>query len=162
MSTEKSSKKQMKTSKKIMIGIVVVATIAFAICLIVDVYNRKQIKKLEALEDTRLFSYEAEIDNVRNIAKLYKIYDQESYDDARKSIKMSAEMSKLLFPTEEYVGGIGYEPEVDIVDIQYVYAPDSDVQTFVVWLNKIDGENTREYDIVCKYSQGYLIDLQGY
>lgn len=152
----------MNKGKKVLIAIAVIATAGLIACIGVDKYEKSQLKKLEQLQDTRLFSYEAEIENVREVAKIYSIHDDESYQDAKESIKMTSYMEQALFPTEKYTGSETEEPSVSIVDIQYVYEPDSEVQTFVVWLTKEVNGEVRDFDVICKYHQGYLIDLQGY
>lgn len=152
----------MSKGKIVMLVIALIATIGLIICFIVDRYERGQIEKLASLQDTRLFSYEAEIEEVRKITKIYSIYNEETYQDAKSSIKMTSDLSKILFPTEHYGAENGIEPSVRVVDIQYVYAPESEVQTFVVWLTKEVNGEIREFDVVCKYHQGYLMDLQGY
>lgn len=146
----------------------VVFLFLFLVCGLVAIsqlYIHGQVDKLKKLTDVRLFSYEAQVPYVRKIAEVYTITDDTSYQQAKKDIKMSSGMRSKLFPTAHYVG-VGtnsVKPNAQVQDIEYVYNPKATYQTYLMHLTVTNPDNTvYTYDIVCIFSKGVLIDLQGY
>ena len=124
----------------------------------------KELGKLDNMRDTRLLEYEAYIGTVNNIGKLYGIYDETSYQDAKQNINFAPDLKNRLFKSEHYKG-VKYNtpPQVTVEDVKYEYNPYSSIKKYLatIYVTYENGVVTR-YNVVLEYSDNMIIRMQGY
>lgn len=147
------------------LSILLVGVLLFALVAGVStLYIRKQMNELEKVKDTRLLGYESYIGTVNNIKKLYGIYDEASYQDAKQGVNLSPDLRNNLFIDEHYKG-IKYSsaPVVEITDVRYEYAPEDAYKRYLVTLNTTyDNGKVTTYNVVLEYKDNVIIRMQGY
>jgi len=128
---------------------------------VMEYFNRQAQKYVNTLYDTTVIDFEAYRGALNNLVTIYSIYDDNSYQNAKKSCNLSDTLYHRIFTTEKYSGSYVKKPTVAARTIEYELEPSLDnVRTYYVVLEVRNNDNnkTRVYNIIATLKDEMLID----
>lgn len=119
--TKKAKVQKIKDRLSLIFGLLFL--IALLVSFILTVFFRMEAKNLKGIQDTTAIEQMAYQKTAESAVKLLQIYDEASYQSAKKSIPFDTKLSKSYFSAEHYgKQALYYEaPKVKILSVQSNY-----------------------------------------
>lgn len=146
---------------KITTGIAIVVLVAVALLITLEIFNRNALNSVNAMYDTTVIDYEAYKTTLSELQTVYSIWDEYSYIEAEKTVKLSSGLKDKIF-TGYQSTGMTSAPAVDFIDITYELEPVyNGMRTYFCQLRITDRtKNKTEYKNIIATVQGdYIIDF---
>lgn len=119
--------------------------------------SQSQLKAASKLTDSRLLPYENMVDKVKSVGLLFTIYDDDSYQLAKSSIKMSDELKARYFISDIY-RDTAEEITIAWQDVLYEIT-ENDYVTYLLYFTTTQGTRTVQHIVEVEYSGYTLVSL---
>lgn len=150
-SAKKAKMQKIKDKLSLLFGLLFL--ISLLISFILTLFFRMEAKSLKGIQDTTVIEQMAYQKTAESVIKLLQIYNEESYQSAKKSIPFDTKLSKSYFSAEHYgKNALYYEaPKVKILSIQSNYPSTEQSASNTIYKYLIELEFTNPETEECSY-----------
>lgn len=145
----KKSKNTKKFIHRLCLGILGIMLAGLISLSIMGIQQQAEINEISNLQDARLISYENQIYQVKKLALLFAVYDDESYQRAKLNTKLSDELYSSYFVNEHY-NKTETPVEIEYQDVLYEIT-ENDYVTYLLYFKRIQGSDIRQYILQAEY-----------